>query len=74
MEEPLALILRLLLISTSPMVMVLDPFAGSGTVAVGCKILGRRYVGFEMDPLRCETAVKRWKDARYLGRPRSFPE
>ena len=29
---------------------VLDPCAGSGTVGLACAILGRSYVGFELDP------------------------
>lgn len=29
---------------------VLDPFIGSGTTAVVCKALGRKYLGFELNP------------------------
>jgi site-specific DNA-methyltransferase (adenine-specific) len=38
---------RLLRISTHPNDLVLDPFLGSGTTAVACKQLDRRYIGFE---------------------------
>lgn len=34
---------------TKPNDIVLDCFLGSGTTAVACKELGRRYIGFEID-------------------------
>jgi len=39
--------------------LVLDPFAGSGTVGVVCKRLGRDFLGIEMNPDYCEMARKR---------------
>lgn len=40
---------------------VLDPFLGSGTTAVACKELGRRYIGIEISPEYCEIARNRVK-------------
>ena len=38
---------------------VLDPFMGSGTTAVVCKQLNRRFIGFEINPNYCKIAEER---------------
>ncbi len=40
---------------------ILDPFLGSGTTAIACKELGRKYIGIEVSPKYCEIARKRIK-------------
>ena len=44
---------------TSPGDMVLDPFCGSGSTLLAAKILGRRFVGVEMDAAFCQQAQRR---------------
>ena len=39
--------------------LILDPFIGSGTTAVACKQLNRKYIGFELDPEYVNIANKR---------------
>lgn len=46
---PYALAERIILITTKPGDLVIDPFAGSGTVLLAAKNTGRDYLGFEID-------------------------
>ena len=39
---------------------VLDPFAGSGTTGVACKLEGRKAVLIEISEAYCEKAVRRF--------------
>ena len=48
-QAPLQLLLRIILSSTNPGDVVLDPFAGSGTTLVVAEQLKRRSIGIELD-------------------------
>jgi modification methylase len=48
-QKPESLLHRVILASTSPGDLVLDPFFGSGTTGAVAKRLGRRFVGIERD-------------------------
>jgi site-specific DNA-methyltransferase (adenine-specific) len=58
-QKPEKLIAKLVLASSHPGSMVLDPFQGSGTTAVVCKKLDRRFIGIEQDTEYCCWAEKR---------------
>jgi len=47
--------------------LVLDPFAGSGTVLIAAERTGRRARALEIDPRYVDVAVRRWQ--AYAGRP-----
>lgn len=40
---------------------VLDPFAGSGTTLIAAEKSGRRARVLELDPLYCDTIIRRWQ-------------
>lgn len=48
-QKPEKLLAKLILASTNPGAVVLDPFSGSGTTCVVAKKLGRYYTGIELD-------------------------
>ncbi|MCD6429190.1 site-specific DNA-methyltransferase [bacterium] len=58
-EKPLSLIQKLIMASSNPNDLVLDPFVGSGTTAVAAKRLGRRFIGIEKVKEYCQIARQR---------------
>lgn len=58
-QKPEKLVAKVILASSRPNDVVLDPFLGSGTTSVVAKKLGRRYVGIEIDESYCCLAEKR---------------
>lgn len=58
-QKPEKLIAKLILASSRPGDLVLDPFMGSGTTCVVAKKLDRRYIGIEQNEEYCLWAAKR---------------
>lgn len=58
-QKPEGLLARVLLSSSKPGDLVLDPFNGTGTTGAVAKRLGRSYVGFERDKTYAAAAEKR---------------
>lgn len=61
---PEKLVENCILLSTEVNDLVLDPFLGSGTSAIVCKRLNRRFVGIEIDPNYIELSKKRINNER----------
>lgn len=60
-QKPEKLIAKLVLASSRPGDIVLDPFVGSGTTCVVSKKLGRHFIGVEIDEQYCLYGAKRLK-------------
>ena len=58
-QKPEALLHRVLLASSRPGDVVLDPFFGTGTTGAAAKRLGRRFIGIERDEGYAALAAKR---------------
>lgn len=58
-QKPLEIMERLVLSSTQPGDVILDPFSGSGTTGVAAVKHGRKYIGFDIDASFNRIARKR---------------
>lgn len=62
-QKPLALLKRIIMASTKENDIVLDPFNGSGTTGIACRMLGgRRYIGIDVAPEYIKQTIARYED------------
>lgn len=66
-QKPEALLYRVILASTNPGDVVLDPFFGTGTTGAVAKMLGRKWIGIERDEAYVAHALKRIERVQPLG-------
>jgi len=62
-QKPLEVLRRLVSMCTNEGDTVLDPFCGSGTTGVACVLLGRNFIGIDLDESYLELSEKRMKMA-----------
>lgn len=72
--KPVCIIKNFILNSTGGGAIVLDPFIGSGTTAVACKNLGRKYIGFEISPKWHKIAIDRLNNIQAGGQISLFTD
>ena len=72
-QKPEALLARVILSSSRPDDLVLDPFCGTGTTGAVAKRLGRRFIGIERerDYAKAAAGAHRGRDAAAGGKPRA---
>lgn len=58
-QKPTAVMERIIRASSNPGDIVLDPFVGSGTTCVVSKALGRKWIGFDLNPEYVEMSRRR---------------
>ena len=64
--KPVALVADAIKDVSAPGNLVLDPFAGSGTVLIAAERTGRKARALEIDPAYVDVAVRRWQT--YTGK------
>ena len=67
-QKPESLIQRIVLATSNPNDIVLDPFLGSGTTAAVAKSLGRRWIGIELSQEYADIASNRLQSVEPLSR------
>jgi len=60
-QKPEELLYRIIISTSNPGDIILDPFSGSGTTAAVAKRLGRNFIAFEKEPFYVDIANKRLK-------------
>lgn len=68
-QKPAELLLRIILSTSNPDDIVLDPFSGSGTTAAVAKRLGRRYIAFDREEFYIQVANDRLSKIKPLEKP-----
>ena len=68
-QKPEALLARVLMASTRPGDVVLDPFFGSGTTGAVAKRLGRHFVGIDREQAYIDAAMARIEAVEPLDKP-----
>ncbi|HWQ46781.1 MAG TPA: site-specific DNA-methyltransferase [Longilinea sp.] len=58
-QKPESLLYRILMATTNPGDVVLDPFLGAGTTAAAARLLGRHWIGIEKDTEYATLAARR---------------
>ncbi len=61
-QKPLALLDRILELSSNPNDIVLDAFCGCGTALVAAQNLDRQWIGIDVSPTACRVMAKRLRD------------
>src|SRR3954462_11613637 len=72
-QKPEALLARVILSSSRPDDLVLDPFCGTGTTGAVAKHLGRRFIGFEREAGYAKAAEQRIAAVEPLEAPSIAP-
>lgn len=68
-QKPAELLLRILLSTSNPDDIVLDPFSGSGTTAAVAKRLGRKFIAFDREEFYVKIATDRLEKIKPIERP-----
>jgi modification methylase len=66
-QKPEALLHRIIVGTTNPGDVILDPFFGTGTTGAVAKLLDRRFIGLERDKDYIDVATRRIANVRKLG-------
>ena len=80
-QKPEKLLEKIIIASSNPMDIILDPVCGCGTAIAVAHKLGRRWIGIDVSPTACKVMVKRMQklgvkiaESDIIGLPKSVEE
>ena len=80
-QKPLSVLTRLILASTKPNALILDPFTGSSTTGIAANLLGRKFIGIDTLNKYLNLGIERKKELdqidnlkQYCSKIRGFNE
>lgn len=71
-QKPLSVLVRIILATTRPGDLILDPFTGSSTTGIAASLLGRKFVGIDTLNKYLNLSVARFNDLNSEGRREEF--
>lgn len=71
-QKPLSVLTRLILASTKPGDLILDPFSGSSTTGIAANLLGRKFIGIDTLNKFLNTSIERKKEIDSLTNKKDF--
>ena len=71
-QKPLSVLIRLILASTKPNALILDPFTGSSTTGIAANLLGRKFIGIDTLNKFLNLSIVRKQEIVDLKDPKEF--
>lgn len=71
-QKPLKLLHRIILASTKPGELILDPFTGSSTTGIAANLLGRNFIGIDKDVAYLNLSINRKQEIASSSVRRAF--
>ncbi|MBI4812656.1 site-specific DNA-methyltransferase [Candidatus Falkowbacteria bacterium] len=65
-QKPIDLLVRIILASTAPGDLIVDPFAGSSTTGLAAYLNGRKFIGIDLEKKYLDLSIKRFKDLKNI--------
>lgn len=66
-QKPLGVLVKTIQASTKPNAWILDPFTGSSTTGIAANLLGRRFVGIDLEEEYLKLSVRRKQEIEILS-------
>lgn len=70
-QKPVELLRKIILSSSNPSDLIIDPFGGSGTTFAVAEAYGRNWLGTELEDVHCQIIKERLTDSGHLQRIRT---